>query len=258
MDRFPNADELCAQLVTKAEISPPPTDLHAVFSLWPNLKVSEEDLDKEGYLIFLAAQGAELLVRKADPPNRKRFTLAHELGHWVLSNMEDGVLYFNNTSKESRSIHHSRQTPEETWCNDFASKLLMPKIEVHKYLGDIGEDVPSRIISGHTVFQVSEDAFLTRVADITGWIILQLFHGNNLHRIGKRFIRRSENREFVNRLIDDFLSNTHDIARLSNSQIKLPGFVANWAVKRYTREIATYLVCLVPDGTDDGYTEYRQ
>ena len=251
MNSFPDADELCAQLVTKAEISPPPTDLHAVFSLWPNLKVSEEDLDKEGYLIFLAAQGAELLVRRGDPPNRKRFTLAHELGHWVLSNVKDGKLCFDNISNEARSIHHSRQTPEETWCNDFAGKLLMPKIEVHKCLGDVIEDVPRRIIAGHKFFQVSEDAFLKRVADITGWIILQLFHGNDLHRIGKRFMRRGENRKLANQVIDDFSSKTREMAGLSNSQIKMPGFSVNWAVTGATSEIATYLVCLIPDGTDE-------
>ena len=253
MARFPDADELCSQLVLKAEISPPPTDLHAISSLWPNLKVSEEDLDKEGYLIFLAAQGAELLVRRADPPNRKRFTFAHELGHWVLSNVKDGKVCFDNISREVHSIHHSRRTPEETWCNDFASKLLMPKIEIHEYLGDIIEDVPRRIIAGHTVFQVSEDAFLTRVADITGWIILQLFHGNDVHRIGKRFMRSGESREIIGQFVDEFLTQTYSLSRFPQSQFNLPGLTAYLTLKRATIEVSTYLACLIPDGADEKY-----
>ena len=204
-------------------------------------------------MIFLAAQGAELLVRRADPPNRKRFTLAHELGHWVLSNLNDGKVCFDNFPKEARSIHRSRRTPEETWCNDFAGKLLMPKIEVHKYLGDIIEDVPRRIIDGHTVFQVSEDAFLTRVADITRWIIMELFHGNDIHRIGKRFMRSSENRELVNQLIDELLIQTRGVLGSSHSRFSLPSVTAHLVLKRATREVSTYLVCLTPDGAEEEY-----
>ena len=61
MPAFPDAEKISTQLVREAKLSTPPVDLWAISALWPNLRVSEEDLDKEGYLIFLGSHGAELL-----------------------------------------------------------------------------------------------------------------------------------------------------------------------------------------------------
>ena len=252
MPRFPDAEELCAQLIRKAGFSPPPTDLDAVSSLWPRLKVSEEDLDKEGYLVFLGARGAELLLRRADPRNRKRFTFAHELGHWALSNIQNGKLSFDNVAPVARSTHGSRQTPEEIWCNEFAGKLLMPTPEVHRYLHGEAEDVPRKIVTGHTVFHVSEDAFLKRITEITGWIIAYLIHGRDLHKIGKQFMRPSEDRVASDQLVGELLRQTCGMVQFPDSQIRLPGFIAYGVPKDSTRDTSRYLVCLMPEDGSGG------
>ena len=75
MTNFPDPDQICDQILEAVGHTCPPTDLEAVCSLWPDLKVEEEDLDKEGYLIPLGVHGAEILLRRDDPPNRKKFTL---------------------------------------------------------------------------------------------------------------------------------------------------------------------------------------
>ena len=247
MSRFPDANVLCTQLIREAGLTPPPTDLEAVSSLWPGLKVSEEDLDKEGYLIFLGVQGAELMLRRADPPNRKRFTFAHELGHWALSNMQDGKLLFDKTIQVARSNHSSRQTPEERWCNEFAGKLLMPTTEVHRYLRGNVENVPKKLVTGHTIFHVSEDAFLDRITDITGWIIVYLIHGRALHKIGRQFMRRNEDRKSADELVRDLLGQTRSMVRFPNNQIRLPGFTAYGALRGTTRETCSYLICLMAE-----------
>ena len=43
---FPNVEEVCEQLLEAVGHTRPPTDLTAVCSLWPDLEVDEEDLDK--------------------------------------------------------------------------------------------------------------------------------------------------------------------------------------------------------------------
>ena len=247
MSSFPDTETLCTQLIHKAGFVPPPTDLEAISSLWPGLKVSEEDLDKEGYLIFLGAQGAELILRKADPPNRKRFTFAHELGHWALSNMQDGMLVFGKTIPKARSNHSSRQTPEERWCNEFAGKLLMPTTEVHRYLRGNIEDVPKKLVTGHTVFNVSEEAFLDRITDITGWLIVYLIHGRALHKIGRRFMRRNEDLVSADKLVRELLGQTRSMMEFPNSQLRLPGFTAYGTLKSKMRETCSYLVCLMAE-----------
>ena len=113
MPNLPDPEHTCEQVLEAVGHSAPPTDLNAVCSLWPDLEVDEEDLDKEGYLIPLGIHGAEILVRRSDPTTRKKFTLAHELGHWTLANLEAGqvslwqdrwlIFIFPNTSQKTNS-----------------------------------------------------------------------------------------------------------------------------------------------------------
>lgn len=244
MSSFPDADKICAQLIQKARITPPPTDLEAVSSLWKGLSVTEENLEKEGYLIYLGRQGAEMLLRKADPPNRRRFTYAHELGHWVLSNIRNGELSFD-TMGDVQSNHATRHTPEEMWCNEFAGKLLMPTFKLQEYLCGTTEETVRKIGCGHRVFEVSEDAFLTRISDITGWMMVFVSQGRDLRRLGKQFIRRGEDRRLVSDLTAELLTQTCDVSRLPQLKVELSGYTAYGILKRVSRQISTYLFCIV-------------
>lgn len=63
-------------------------------------------------------QGQKLvLVRETDPPPRQRFTVAHEIGHFLLSRSEFA----------SALVSHAQ---EEALCDAFASKLLVPPKEL--------------------------------------------------------------------------------------------------------------------------------
>lgn len=244
MPAFPDAEEIVSQLMREAKLSAPPIDLQAISALWPSLNVSEEEIDKEGYLIFLGSHGAELILRRADSPNRKRFTFAHELGHWVLSNTREGKIYLDNPTPVTRSTHGTRRTPEEMWCNEFASKLLMPTAAVCNYLRGPAEDVPGKLATGHKTFGVSEDAFLFRITDVTGWIIVCLVYGRNLHRVAKRYFRRDQDRRSVEYVIEQLIEQTRNGPCFPINKASLSGFSAYGALKFATRETSTYLVCL--------------
>ena len=198
-------------------------------------------------MIFLGAQGAELILRKGDPPNRKRFTFAHELGHWVLSKIQGGQISFDSTVRAASSTHSARYTPEETWCNEFAGKLLMPTAEIHQHVRGNVEDVPSRLATGHITFQVSEQAFLSRVADALGWIIVDLVHGQDLHRIGRQFIRRTEQRSLTDHIIGELLDQTRKGVPFPGGCIRMSGFVAYGIPRNVSRQGSTYLVCLMAE-----------
>jgi len=62
-------------------------------------------------------------VNPDDPPERKFYSVAHELGHWFLHDRT--VAYDRNTS----NAHHNC-SDEERAANLFAAELLMPYIEV--------------------------------------------------------------------------------------------------------------------------------
>ena len=247
MFTFPNAEEICEQLIAYAGCSPPPTDLKAISSLWPNLKVSEENLEKEGYLVYLGAQGGELILRRDDYPNRKRFTFAHELGHWVLAHSRGGDIFSYKDAPAISSVHASRQTPEENWCNDFAGTLLMPTKQVHAYFNGIIKELPRKLSSGSTLFQVSEDAFLTRVAQHFGWIILFLHRGRALHRVGKRFLPSEVDRNQVDVLVAELSRQTENEHVHAYDEIHLPGFTAYGTTSSATRATSTHLFCLIPN-----------
>lgn len=68
-----------------------------------------------------------IYVNTADKPNRKLFTVAHELGHIILGHKNYGVLF--RIPKEGVSY-----TKEEKEANAFAALLLMPRFMLIEYL----------------------------------------------------------------------------------------------------------------------------
>ena len=77
---------------------------------------------------FLRRQNGEWIagVNSLHHPNRRRFTLAHELGHYFLhrdaGDFEDRALFRREAQFDRR----------ESEANAFASKLLMPETEFRK------------------------------------------------------------------------------------------------------------------------------
>ena len=219
MPSLPDPDNVCEQLLEAVGHTGPPTDLTAVSSLWPDLEVDEEDLDKEGYLIPLGNLGAEILIRKRDPFTRKKFTLAHELGHWALANLNAGKVSLGRNNVRSLTIRteHKRRSPEETWCNRFAACLLMPVGDVRNYLNDVGEsNLPEKISKGHSIFQVSEEAFLSRVPETIPVNIFEVVSFNGSVRVRRSYFKASgrdeQVREQLNELLDGF-HRTNDLPR---------------------------------------------
>ena len=214
MPNFPDPEHICEQLLKAVGHGSPPTDLNAVCSLWPGLKVDEEDLDKEGYLLPLGVHGAEILIRRVDPPARKKFTLAHELGHWTLANLKAGQVSLGATNSPSLSFRtqHKRLTPEEVWCNKFAGCLLMPKRDLHNYLYSHGEgNLPERISRGHSVFQVSQEAFLSRTSDATPISVFEVVSSEANVKVRRRYLstyqRGGQIQQVLNEVLDSFYKN---------------------------------------------------
>lgn len=141
-----------SELLASADIAGPPVDPLALCGRWPGLRVSLADLDGSGYLIDLGTRGGELLLRRSDPAPRRRYTCAHELGHWVLQINAHAV---------------PRDTPRvtvERWCDKFAAALLMPAAWVIAALG--ASPRVATIAHLHRDFGVSRQAALLRVGEL--------------------------------------------------------------------------------------------
>jgi Zn-dependent peptidase ImmA (M78 family) len=98
------------------------------------LDVMDTDLPDQvsGALLKEAGQDPIIVLHYQDNPKRKRFTCAHELGHFVYRN-EQNVLDEEYSYLDLRSPASSTgEEIEEVMANRFAAHLLMPESEVEK------------------------------------------------------------------------------------------------------------------------------
>lgn len=94
------------------------------------VQVFEEKLDADGYLLKGNNQ-ARIILNAGNPyESRKRFTLAHELGHYVMPHHDQEM--FRCLSEDIQSFKSNKELEYE--ANVFASELLLPTNEVYSLL----------------------------------------------------------------------------------------------------------------------------
>jgi Zn-dependent peptidase ImmA (M78 family) len=104
-----------------------------------NAKFSDDNI-----IGMIAKRGdrVTLLVNASDPPARKRFTIAHELGHHFLHLLEDGEFVdgeanlFRGTWEDQKEVSSERR--REIPANMFAAALLMPEPAVRAEWARLG------------------------------------------------------------------------------------------------------------------------
>jgi hypothetical protein len=77
--------------------------------------------------LLLPARG-EIWVNAGEArrwPPRRRFTIGHELGHWVMHRSGQQALFCRRTSVDERAVPPARDIEEE--ASAFAAALLMPR-----------------------------------------------------------------------------------------------------------------------------------
>lgn len=148
-------------ILKKLEIRQPPTNLEKIAQSM-NVKIVKEDLDGDGYTIPLSnGKGLILCKNYGNERNfRWRFTLAHELGHWLLSKLQE--------SQGSNVVETSYEN-EERWCDTFAVNLLIPSEWFNKKikpkLTNLSLDYQAMMGLANE-FMVSEETFRNRLWDL--------------------------------------------------------------------------------------------
>ena len=105
--------------------------------------------------------GKLIVVNSRDSARRRRFTIAHELAHFVLHRKEDETLYAHRDVGQNGSV--------EREANIFASCLLMPRRLVHEAIEELegvlwgGTADSERICHIANAFAVSTDAARVRL-----------------------------------------------------------------------------------------------
>lgn len=98
------------------------------------VEVFEADFAEQDVAGLIKKNGEDvsIYVNSGDIPARKRFTIAHELGHLFLHlQNEDGNFIDNKVSLfRSSEIRNTLDANREAEANHFAAALLMPKAQV--------------------------------------------------------------------------------------------------------------------------------
>lgn len=122
-------DKTAKQLRKRFEITMPPVELDNICSTL-GVQVIGEKLDRDGYLLEFPDGTREILCN--DYGNSKnlrwRFTIAHEIGHLIL----------NSISKDyEETPKYAPSEKVETWCDSFATELLLPASWIMNYSTEI-------------------------------------------------------------------------------------------------------------------------
>ena len=249
MSELIDPEQACQQVLTAIGHSGPPTDLEAVCSLWTTLNVHEEDLDQEGYLLCFGGLGADILIRGDNPPSRKRFTLAHELGHWTLANLEKGNVLFGEGNKKTLSLQsqHKRHTPEEAWCNKFAGCLLMPARDIRSFLNDFSPpSLPHGISCGHVTFGVSQESFISRVCEITQICVFEVVSAAENLKVRRKFLSKTAAEGPVGQVVEALFGDYQKNNNLPVGPLKSHNHEVETILTRRSRYGRSWLITVTP------------
>ena len=156
--------KLAALLLERLNIQGKP-DLHEITSAI-GLRVKEaESSGFEGALVRgRNVQKGVIVVRSTIPEyTRKRFTIAHEIGHYIIPDHQN----LNNVcANEEVESWASGLHPAEIEANEFAAELLLPERLMRGAL-DLGDPSLKRIAEVAGKFETSLTATLHRFLDLT-------------------------------------------------------------------------------------------
>ena len=149
-----NLEEFAQEKKIKNDMYKIPVDLIGLANIL-NIEVYEQKLESKisGAIRYNKENGKyTILLNKNDNDNRRRFTLAHELGHYFL----------NKEILESDEIHidvlYRCSDDKEKEIDYFAGALLMPKELIEIMYKDT-----TSISQLSNIFEVSESAMTVRL-----------------------------------------------------------------------------------------------
>jgi Zn-dependent peptidase ImmA (M78 family) len=157
-------------LIERLSIRSAPVDVNFVARSL-GLQIVYNDLGDDISGLLVTHDGnSSICVRESEPVARQRFTIAHEIGHFVMRHQfeEDGHVHVDEgwkvTARSSAQV--AGADPKEVEANQFAAALLMPSELLQQRAIRFGE---RQLREEHVTelareFKVSEQAMALRLA----------------------------------------------------------------------------------------------
>ena len=136
----------------------------------------------EGMLLANAEKSEGVVFVNQDRPRqRQRFTIGHEVGHFLLPwhrNMKDGSLKFECTAEDmhaSRSGKLDARTDWEVEANEFSAEILMPRLIFKKHMKRKDEPNLEHVRDLALLFDTSIEATARRYVALSDYPIAMVF-----------------------------------------------------------------------------------
>jgi Zn-dependent peptidase ImmA (M78 family) len=160
--RYDHARDVARRLFERSGITAPPVDLHLIIEMC-GLRYEEVDYfpDDIDALIIVTKEGATAVVNKNQPEKRRRFSLAHELYHYLEEGGGSVLEDARDTGRQTATrTTKAGKDPFEVEADAFAGELLLPKALIKKYVR--WNDSVAHVA---TLFDVSETVAEIRTGD---------------------------------------------------------------------------------------------
>ena len=173
---FKSIDEKAKKLLQQSDALALPVDLNRVVEHL-GLSLNEKPLESE-YSGFLAVKEKTIVVNLNHPSVRRRFTIAHEIGHYQLHRRSEDIPVFID-----RAVYHRKESVAgvdhlmEMQANAYAAGLLMPEALLDEYLENhpaLDLEKPTDIKTLAEEFEVSRPAMEFRLINL-GFVLRTSF-----------------------------------------------------------------------------------
>lgn len=152
------AEKLATRVSANFGLGQPPIDVERLACELGVDKISDRPLLEDGRLERYEGL-TYILVRSDISRERRRFTIAHELGH---------LLLMAPNSEFVAARHIIGKDAEERFCEDFAAALLLPAWWIQKTVQDRPRTLHTlRIVAGRS--NTSLAASCVRMKKVSGW-----------------------------------------------------------------------------------------
>ena len=167
---YQDIERIINNIIEKNNISEAPVNIGKICQYYD---IEVEPIDAEDNLsgFFLVNDKKIKMIgyNKNHSENRKRFTIAHEFGHFQLHLQSDQKFFIDNNSKFFRNEKSSSgELKQEREANAFAAALLMPVPLLERELEKINdnEDIDSIVTFLSSRFLVSEESMRYRLINL--------------------------------------------------------------------------------------------
>jgi Zn-dependent peptidase ImmA (M78 family) len=168
--RFTLARRRAAELLTEGQIKKAPIPVERLAEL-VNATVRYEPLagDQLSGMVHRRKDGRAVIgVNSLDPPTRRRFTIAHEIGHLILHKNEQFHVDEKFPIGLRNEVSSLAVDEKEIEANQFAAELLMPSDLIAKDIEELPSDIETEDAISRLArhYQVSIQAMTIRLSTL--------------------------------------------------------------------------------------------